>query len=89
MEHINDVFFVTGGRRCLHDGCDTSAAGGGTQHCIHHGGGLPCIEGGCGKLAVSNGTQHCSCHGGGKASMQGLFSLRSTIEIDASTAVSY
>ena len=76
MEHINDVFFVMGERCCLHDGCDTSAAGGGTQHCIHHGGGLPCIEGGCDKLAVSNGTQHWICHGGGKASLQVFFSLR-------------
>jgi hypothetical protein len=55
-----------GKRECELEGCSKWAIGGGTPHCVTHGGGRRCQHKGCPKAAQGGGTPHCWAHGGGK-----------------------
>jgi hypothetical protein len=55
-----------GKRQCELGGCSKWAVGGGTPHCIAHGGGKRCQHEGCSKGAEGGGTPHCIAHGGGR-----------------------
>jgi hypothetical protein len=53
------------GRRCQEEGCSKWAIGGGTPHCVAHGGGKRCQKAGCSKAARGD-TRHCKAHGSGR-----------------------
>ena len=54
-----------GRRQCELDGCTKWIQGGGTPHCVAHGGGKRCQEEGCLKSARCD-TGACAAHGGGR-----------------------
>jgi hypothetical protein len=52
-----------GGKRCVENGCTTSAFGK-SNRCIAHGGGQRCVENGCTK-GTQGTSNNCAAHGGG------------------------
>ncbi len=62
--HKKDDMVNVKNKRCIEDGCKSSAQGK-TEYCISHGGGKRCIEDGC-KSGAEGKTDFCKSHGGGK-----------------------
>ena len=65
LSHLRPKNTHGGGKRCEHQGCNTTARGS-TKRCIAHGGGPRCSDpSGCGNPALGS-TNRCCLHGGGK-----------------------